>query len=176
MLDNEQQTGFANLWAGAQATVSAYVHAVVRDPHVATDIVQNTAVVLLNKFETWDSSRDFLPWAMGIAKFEILAHRRDSVRRRVVLGSDVLDSITELWATVSAEIELEESALHKCLETLEPKSRNLIRLRYFEDLKSHQIVKQVDSTRGAVRVSLTRIRQQLFECVNRRMNTQRGEQ
>lgn len=171
MLDNEQHVSFTELWVNAQADVAAYVRAVVRDPHATTDIVQNTAVVLLRKFESWDSSRDFLPWAVGIAKFEILAHRRDSARRRVVLGDELLDSITEMWSSASAEIELEESALNECLENLDPKAREIVRLRYFEDLKTPQIADHVESTQGAVRVALMRIRRQLLSCVNNRLET-----
>ncbi|MDB4439619.1 sigma-70 family RNA polymerase sigma factor [Planctomicrobium sp.] len=171
MLDNEQQVSFTDLWVNAQADVAAYVRAVVRDPHATTDIVQNTAVVLLRKFESWDSSREFLPWAVGIAKFEILAHRRDSARRRVVLGDELLDSITEMWSSVTVEIELEESALHECLEKLEPKAREIVRLRYFEDLKTPQIADLVNSTQGAVRIALMRIRRQLLSCVNNRLET-----
>lgn len=90
MLDNKQQLDFSDLWTDAQPTVAAYVRGMVRDAHVATDIVQNTAIVLMKKFAAWDSSRAFLPWALGFAKFEILAHFRDSARRRVVFGEELL--------------------------------------------------------------------------------------
>jgi len=175
MLDNKQQLSFTELWIDAQSSVTAYVQAIVRDSHITTDIVQNTAVVLLRKFDAWDSSREFLPWALGIAKFEILSHRRDSARRRVVLGSELLDSITEMWTSVSAEIDLEETALHECLEKLDPKAREIVRLRYFEDLKTPQVADRVNSTAGAVRVALMRIRRQLLDCVNHRLETLRGE-
>ena len=171
MLDSEQHVSFTKLWVNAQADVAAYVRAVVRDPHATKDIVQNTAVVLLRKFESWDSSREFLPWAMGIAKFEILAHRRDSARRRDVLGGELLDSITQMWPSVSAEIELEESALHACLMELDPRCREIVRLRYFSDLKTQQVADRVGSTQGAGRVALMRIRRQLLSCVNRRLET-----
>ena len=82
-----------------------------------------------------------------------------------------MDSITEMWSSVTVEIELEESALHECLEKLEPKAREIVRLRYFEDLKTPQIADLVNSTQGAVRIALMRIRRQLLSCVNNRLET-----
>ncbi|MEZ6087345.1 MAG: hypothetical protein R3C05_04815 [Pirellulaceae bacterium] len=61
--------------------MAMYVRAMVRDVHVASDIVQNIALVLLRKFEQWDPSCEFLPWAMGFAKFELLAFYRDKGAR-----------------------------------------------------------------------------------------------
>ena len=169
MLDQQQQIDFTELWKDAQPTVVAYVRGIVRDSQSSRDIVQNVAVVLMKKFPLWDSSRDFLAWALGIAKFEILAHRRDSARHRVVFNEELLESITEMWPVISTKIEVEEPALHECLENLDANAREIVRLRYFEDLMIPHVADRIGSTAGAVRVALMRIRRQLLRCVNRRL-------
>ena len=175
MIDDEQQIRFTQNWTKAQPDVAAYVRAVVRDADAAKDIVQETAVVLLRKFEQWDSTRPFLPWALGIAKFEILAHRRDSARERLVFDDALLDAVTESWSSVVAELDGEQSALQECLETLAPKAREIVRLRYFEELTAKQVANRIGSTAGAARISLMRIRQQLHECVQRRLGVAGGD-
>lgn len=175
MLNNDQQVQFTRLWTAAQPAVAAYVRAVVRDAHVAKDIVQNTALVLLGKFEHWDSTREFLAWALGFAKFELLAHRRDSARSRLVFDDALLDAVTDSWPSVVAELEHEQSALQECLETLAPKSREIVRLRFYDELKMSQVAERVGSTSGATRVSLMRIRRHLEDCVHRRMRAVGGE-
>ncbi len=175
MLDEERQVRFTQLWTEAQPAVSAYVRAIVRDSHVSKDIVQNTAIVLLRKFVEWDSQREFLPWAMGFAKFEVLAHRRDVARNRLLFDEALLEAITESWPTAVSELSLEQSALHDCLETLPPKARKIVRLRYFEELKMKQVAEQVGSSAGAARIALMRIRRQLLDCVNRRLQAAAGE-
>lgn len=51
---------------------------VVRDPGHSKDVLQETALVLLRMFREWDSTRPFLPWAIGAAKFKIVDHERDA--------------------------------------------------------------------------------------------------
>ncbi|MCA9054912.1 MAG: sigma-70 family RNA polymerase sigma factor [Planctomycetaceae bacterium] len=175
MLNHQQQVDFSELWADAQPAVTAHVRAIIRDADAARDIVQNVAVVLLRKFDLWDPDRGFLPWALGFAKFEILAHWRDAERRRVVLDGELLDSITEMWPAATAEIEVERAALQDCLQKLPPHARELVHLRYYEDLPMPEVAERVGSSPGAVRVALLRIRRQLLSCVNRCLETLRGE-
>ena len=175
MLDEENQIRFTQLWTEAQPSVAAYVRAIIRDSHASKDIVQNTAVILLRKFEQWDSGREFLPWALGFAKFEVLAHRRDVARNRLVFDDALLDAITESWPKAMAGLNREQSALHDCLESLAPKAREIVRLRYFDELKMKQVAEQLGSTAGAARIALMRIRRQLLDCVNRRLQTAGGE-
>ena len=174
-MDEDEQLQFTRLWTEAQPAVADYVHAVVRDAHAAKDIVQNTAIVLLRKFDEWDADRDFLPWAMGFAKFEVLAHHRDTARSRLVLDDTLLDVVTEIWPSVIAEVDREQSVLKDCLETLAPRAREIVRLRYFEEMKLRQIADQIDSTAGAVRIAMMRIRRQLLECVSRRFRPEESE-
>lgn len=174
-MHSEEQIRFTKLWTKAQPTVEMYVRGLVRDPHAASDVVQNTAVVLLKKFDEWDSSRDFLPWAIGFAKFELLAHHRDCGRDRLVFDESILSAIAESWPKVMSEVGHEQSALQDCLETLAPKAREIVKLRYFGDQKVPQIAEQLGSTAGAMRIALMRIRNQLADCVQRRLRVDGGE-
>ena len=174
MLDDEQQVRFTQLWTETQPAVAAYVRALVRDSQAAHDIVQETAVVLLRKFEQWDSSRPFLPWAMGFAKLQVLAHRRDAGRNRLIFDEQLLDIITKSWPTVAAKVDNEQSALQDCLETLAPKARRIVQLRYYENLKISQVAQCIGSTAAAARISLMRIRQRLQDCVQRRLGAVGG--
>ncbi|MDM4016468.1 sigma-70 family RNA polymerase sigma factor [Roseiconus lacunae] len=172
---SEQQIRFTKLWTEVQPAVAMYVRAIVRDPHATSDIVQNTAVVLLRKFDEWDSSRDYLRWAMGIAKFELLAYHRNSGRDRLVFDESLLDALAESWPSVISEVDHEQSALQDCLETLSPKAREIVNLRYFGGLKVPKIAEQLGLTAGAIRIALMRIRHQLAGCVERRLQVHGGD-
>ena len=101
MLDENQQIRFTRLWTDAQPTVSQFVASLVKDPWAVRDIVQNVSLVLLRKFAEYDESKPFRPWALGVAKFEILGHRRDTARDRVICDSVFLDQYTQAWAEVA---------------------------------------------------------------------------
>ncbi len=175
MLNDNEQERFTRLWTEAQASVSGYVRAVIRDPDVVRDVLQETALVLLRKFRDWDSTREFVPWALGVAKYEILAHRRDAGRSRLLFDDALLDTVTELWGQVAGEISAEQAALDQCLEQLPPRSREFVRLRYFHNLEMADIGGRMETTAGAVRVALMRIRERLQDCVQRRLQAEGGQ-
>ena len=174
MLSEEDQETFTRLWTEAQPTVSHYLQSLVRDSAVAKVLLQSTALVLLRKFDDYDRDQPFLPWAMGVAKFELLGHRRDEARSRVMFDSDLLDRYTEKWAELAPQHSDEAEALQTCLTKLPERLRKVIRLRYFEDQNSGEISEALSLSAGNVRVTLQRTREQLRQCVERELRLQGG--
>jgi RNA polymerase sigma-70 factor, ECF subfamily len=62
-------------------------------------------------------------------------------------------------------------ALHGCLGKLPHEHRQLILLRYFEDLEVEQVAERVKSTAGAVYRALSRVRLTLLTCVEKELET-----
>ncbi|MEM7600349.1 MAG: sigma-70 family RNA polymerase sigma factor [Verrucomicrobiota bacterium] len=174
MSSTDPHERFTQLWTEAQPSVSHYIHSLVRDPAAAKDVLQATALVLLRKFGEFDLSRDFLPWALGVAKFEVLAHRRDHAREVVSFDSDLLDQLTTSWAEVATEISDEAAALQGCVGKLPDRAKRIIRMRYVDELNSKEIAAQLGRKPGNVRVMLQRIREQLRNCVEMEMGAERG--
>ncbi|UUO04670.1 sigma-70 family RNA polymerase sigma factor [Blastopirellula sp. J2-11] len=165
MLTNEQQMQFTRLWTEAQPVVSQYVDSLISDSWMARDIVQNTSVALLLKFEQYDATRPFIAWAMGVAKFEILGSRRDTARNRIICDPDLLDQYTTAWAEISPQLGDEALALRQCVGKLETKQQEMLRLRYVEDLNSDKIASQLGRTSTSIRTTLHRIRLALRRCI-----------
>ncbi|MDP3229189.1 MAG: sigma-70 family RNA polymerase sigma factor [Acidovorax sp.] len=174
MLDDLQQKRFTRLWTDAQPAVAGYVHAIVRDPAAAKDLVQETALVLLRKFSEYDERRPFLPWALGVAKFQILGYRRDAARCLVTFDAELFEQFTESWGEVAPTISDQAAALQTCLDKLAQHARRVVQLRYFEALDSTQIAERLGSSAGAVRVLLQRVREQLRLCVERQLRMEGG--
>ncbi len=53
--------------------VAAFVLSIIPDFHQAEDVLQQVAVVLVREFGQFDTSRPFLPWALGIARTWLLS-------------------------------------------------------------------------------------------------------
>lgn len=174
MLDTPQQERFTRLWTDAQPAVMGYVHAVVRDPAAAKDLVQETALTLLRKFTEYDSDRPFLPWALGVAKFQILGFRRDTARCPVMFDAELFERFTASWGEIAPRSNDHTAALQTCLSKLAARARQVVQLRYFEALDSNEIAARVGSNAGAVRVLLQRARDQLRVCVERQLRTEGG--
>lgn len=174
MLSEEDQETFTRLWTEAQPTVSHYLMSLVRDSATVKDLLQNTALVLLRKFSDYDRDKPFLPWAMGVAKFELLGHRRDAARSRVMFDSDLLDRYTERWSELAPRHSDEAEALQTCLTKLPDRLRKVVKLRYFEECNSKEIAEALEMKAGNVRVTLQRTREQLRECVERELGREGG--
>ena len=78
---------------------------------------------------------------------------------------------------VDAELEAREdeglgartAALRQCLETLTENARNIVRLRFFEGLRSDQVAEKLDRKPDAVYKALQRIYDSLGDCIRRKL-------
>lgn len=174
MLTTEQQEQFTQLWTQAQSTVACFVHTSIRDRGQAEDLLQEIAMTLLRKFADYDPSKPFLPWAIGVAKLAILGSRRDYARSRVVFDEALLERISNTFLETVPSQRDEEAYLAVCLTKLPPKSRRMVRLRYFDSLDSREIARVLGTSEVAVRVGLLRIREQLRKCIVSQIQLERS--
>ncbi|HEY2762051.1 MAG TPA: sigma-70 family RNA polymerase sigma factor [Pirellulales bacterium] len=170
-MDQESTEQLARLWTQAQPVVASYVLSLVRDFHLAEDILQQVAVILVREFEKYDPARPFLPWSLGIAKNVVLKSRRDMARD----SSRLLDSelVDRLQAAFEQDLEVWGSlrqALHACLQQQKGRLQEALQWRYSQDLKPQSIAEKMGTTAGAVRVMLHRARAVLRECIRRRLS------
>jgi RNA polymerase sigma-70 factor (ECF subfamily) len=158
----------ARYWTEAQPVVAAFVFSVVQDFHLAEDVLQQVAVVLVREFERYDDSRPFLPWALGIARNQALKARRDTAREaKQLLGDSVLDEIQAAFHECEDSFLVIRRVLRMCLEKQPGKIRELLKWRYGDDLKPGDVASRMGLTSAAVRVMLHRTRETLRKCIRR---------
>ncbi|MEK7414699.1 MAG: sigma-70 family RNA polymerase sigma factor [Planctomycetota bacterium] len=168
-MHDADQEQFARYWTQAQTAIAGYVTAMVGDTHVANDVLQDVAVAALRKFSTYDPQRPFVAWAMGIAKTQILAQRRDGARAASRFSSTLIDLLTMEWETVLPEANVRSRALIACIQGLDRRGRELIQWRYQEELAPPNIATRLGCREGAVRTALSRLRATLHACIERRV-------
>lgn len=175
MLSEHDQERFLRLWGAVQPAVAGYIASVVRDSAAAKDVLQETSLVLFRKFAEYDQQRPFLAWALGVAKFQVLGHRRDAARDLLRFDAGLLDQFTDQWAA-SAPASYDAAAmLETCLGRLTGRARQIVQWRYFEDLTAEEIARRSANSGAAIRVLLQRIRTQLRACIEKQMLLERGE-
>ena len=174
MLDDDQQVRFTQLWTEALPTVSRFVASLIRDQWAVRDIVQNTSLALLRKFSEYDVARPFLPWALGIANFEILGYQRDVARSRIVSDTKLLERYAQTWAEVAPRLDGEATALQHCVGELKGRPRQVIELSYAQDQPSEAIGRELNLTAANVRTILKRTREALKRCVERQLALRGG--
>src|SRR3954469_211385 len=141
-----QQTSeqLARLWTESQPIVAAFILSAVPDFHQAEDVLQQVAVVLVREFEKFDTSRPFLPWALGIARNLALKSRRDMARRsKHLLDEGVLDVIQTAFHESEESLVAIRKLLRNCLRKQPQKVLELLQWRYAHDLKPQEAAAQM---------------------------------
>ena len=161
----ETRERLTRLWREAEPSVQAYVGAAVRGFQDAEDVVQQVAMTVARRFEEYDAARPFVAWALWLAKSRIVEHYRRQGRQKVVFSDTLLDRLADVLVERQPEKSVRAAALERCLDKLPEKSRQLLSLRYEDDGSMESVASAIESTAGAVRVMLYRIRNLLAECV-----------
>jgi len=167
--ENDRREVFAQHWVAAEPSVSAYVFAVISGFHDAEDLVQQIAQETARRFDQYDPERPFLGWALWITKSRVIDFYRQRSRDQLVFSDDLLKRLGDVIVSREASRNDRREALEHCLDHLPERSRKLLDLRYAQDTSSHKIAEVIGSTTGSIRVTLTRIRDRLADCVQQRM-------
>lgn len=158
------------LWVTAQPVVWAYIHAAVRDHHDAEDVLQQVAQQSALSFDAYDAGRPFTAWAIGIAKNKVREHCRSKSRDKLHFSEQAVALLADSFEQESESLTRFRGALAWCLEQLDDTAREVLGLRYRENLKPAAIADRCQSSPNAVRLRLHRYRSLLGDCVMRRVS------
>lgn len=162
----DRMSEFVERLTAAQSALYGAIHTLLGgDPDVA-DVLQETNRVLWRKAESYDRTRPFLPWALAVARFEVLAHRKRQSRDRLVFDDALLGQIAAEYERQSAH----DGALHaleRCLQKLPAAQRELVDQRYVHGDSVNDIAARQGRAANAVSALLYRIRGLLATCVER---------
>jgi len=160
---------FFHLFMANQNRVYAYILVFVPHGPDADDIMQETATVMWEKFETFTPGTDFARWARKIAYHKILDHRKKRGRQHVVFSDELLSLLVEEAEAVLDQTNPRLDALRFCLRRLRREDRRLVRRHYEDGATIKSIAEQADrSVQGLYKV-MVRIHNQLRDCVNLRL-------
>jgi RNA polymerase sigma-70 factor (ECF subfamily) len=167
--DVDAHAEFMTLFLRYQGEVKAFIGSVVRDRHARDDLFQEVALVLWEKFGTYQPGRSFGAWARGIAAKKVLQRWEKIGRLPLPFAPDTMQALLDAFERTEPPVSAQGAALEQCMAELPDRSRRLLALRYDEALSLDEIARQVGSTLDAVHKALSRLRARLQECVARRL-------
>ena len=167
----ERTTEFLTLLTQHDRALGVYVYSLVTPNADADDILQQTKMILWRCFDQFEPGTNFIAWARKTAFHQILTYRRQRKREHLPLSDETLEAISHEVAQLAERGDDRREALQSCLHMLPQEHRQLVLLRYFEDLEVEQIAERIGSTVGAVYRALSRVRLALLECVEKQINT-----
>jgi RNA polymerase sigma-70 factor (ECF subfamily) len=166
---------FLRLFLQNERRLYAYIFTLVHNQADSDDLLQETSLVLWDKFDALHPPDDFAAWACRIAYFKVLDFSKKRQRSRVLFGQALLERLAETAIEQASALQLDErrEALACCIEKLSSRDRALLGWRFAEGGSTRSAAAQAGKRVDAVYKSLARIRQALFECVTRALQSER---
>jgi RNA polymerase sigma-70 factor, ECF subfamily len=171
MDDTEAIKNLTLEWTKAQPAVSRFIRSFVRNRADAEDLIQEVALTLVDRYESYDSARPFSPWAFGIARNLVKAHFRKQLKQLPGTEDETaVDRVADAFETLRPQLEDMKEALAVCMQKLPATDRSLLALHYDEEMKPNAIAEQLGKSANHVAVQLYRMRKNLRRCVERSLN------
>jgi RNA polymerase sigma-70 factor (ECF subfamily) len=159
------QQRFLSLFLRSEREIFRYVAVLVPNVTDAEDIVQQTAIALWEKFDDYDPSQPFTPWACRFA----LNKARQWIERRqrwqALLDHGLSEELVLRRQELQPEFELRLKHLEGCLGKLSQAQRSLIEGYYYERASVETLAQRSGRSEAATYKLLQRIRHALQACV-----------
>ena len=155
-----------------QRRIFGYIYTLVPDRHDAEDLLQETSLVVCEKFEQFRPGTDFAAWACQIAYWEVRRARQKFARAKVVFNQEVVDAISETAAELAPQMSARHEALAKCLQKLHPRDRELLLTRYEPGSGVEAAAQRTGRSLEAAYKALARLRKLLLDCVSHQLSTE----
>lgn len=167
-LDKEQEKAFHEVLKH-RTMLAAYIRAIIHDPHLAEDAAQDALLEIVNCWESFDQNRSFGPWARGVARRVALVHLRKSRKSFSLLDEEVLEAIAAEIEELGDQTYFDErlNALEKCINKLTPRSRELLKMRYYENRSYSSIAQTLDRSAEALYTAFSRMHGNLKLCIEK---------
>lgn len=132
--------------------------------------MQQTSLVLWKKFSTFDTTRDFTAWAIGIARFEVANFLRSRGRSRLYFSDDLNLILAEAQTDRSQEVaDARREALNGCMEQLRDRDRDIVLSCYADENGIVKTANELGRKTQSIYNTLRRIRQGLLACIDQKM-------
>ncbi|MCX7009453.1 MAG: sigma-70 family RNA polymerase sigma factor, partial [Kiritimatiellaeota bacterium] len=152
-----------------QRRIFSYLYTLVPDRHDAEDLLQETNLVICEKYAEFEPGTDFVAWACQIAWWRVRAARQKFARSKVVFDDTVLEAVAHTALELRCETDQRHEALEHCLKKLHPRDRELVLSRYEPGCDVKKAAQRSGRSVLAAYKALGRIRKLLLDCVGNQL-------
>lgn len=163
---------FGRLFAGIEGRLRRYVEVIAPTASDVDDVMQETAISLMSKFDQYDPELPFFNWACRFAQNVVKRHRARAMANRYQLSDAAINAITVDYPHHQQRSAERRRALTDCLNHLREEDRRLVELRYFSHETVDSLSQKIEEPVARLYRSLSRIRKTLANCVRKKLATE----
>lgn len=131
--------------------------------------MQEVSVIAWQKFASLEDHAKFPQWVAMIARYEILMTQRRHARNRMYFSEDIINKLAEEGGEEMSLRHQQLDALDSCIGKLPEERRQLTLQAYARGTSMKKLAAQLKRTEGSLYQLLARIRQELFQCMERQL-------
>ena len=167
--ETESRKRLMALMTRHQRRIFSYIYSLVPDRYDAEDLLQETSLVICEKFDDFKEGTDFVAWACQIAYWRVRYSRQKFARSKVVFDQEIVDAVAQTASTMVEELDERHVALGNCLQKLHPRDRDLLLVRYEPGSGVEEAAKRSGRTLQTAYKALARLRKLLLDCVSTKL-------
>lgn len=161
------QQRFLSLFLRSEREIFRYVASLVPSVADAEDIVQQTAIVLWEKFSAYDSDLPFTPWACRFALNKTRQWLERRQRWQALLAGGLAEELAHRREELRPEFDLRLGHLDNCLRKLPAEQLSLVEGYYYRRDGIEDLAADFGRTVAATYKLLQRVRQALQACIEK---------
>jgi RNA polymerase sigma-70 factor, ECF subfamily len=167
--ETENRKRLMALMTRHQRQIFSYIYVLVPHRSDAEDLLQETSLVICEKFNEFKEGTDFVAWACQIAYWRVRYSRQKFARSKVLFDQDILDVVASTASSMANEMDERHEALARCLEQLHQRDRELLIARYEPGGGVEEAARRSGRTVQTAYKALSRLRKLLLDCVSTRL-------
>jgi RNA polymerase sigma-70 factor (ECF subfamily) len=167
-----QYDRFVSLFARYERAVRGFVRSLLPYGQDVDDVMQEIGLTCWRKFDVFqptESAADFVRWACVIARFEVLRHRRNCARDRMVLSEEVIEILAVDAESRLEQAETERRAVEHCLQKLDQPQQRLLLSVHTPGDSIARIAADMGQKARRLYSKVNVLRDLVGECVRRQM-------
>ena len=133
------------------------------------EVLQRTNLVVCQKAADFRPGTSFEAWTFTIARFQLMAWRKNRSRNRLVFSDTAYEQIDRKPEQPEVVDDARVDVLKDCIKQLNVDESKLLEQRYQEDLPLATIASTMNMSIDAIGMRLSRIRKKLGQCIQQKL-------
>ena len=162
-----QEGEFLRHFMTEERRIYNFILSLVGNYNDADDLMQETAVVMLDRFDEFERGSNFAAWGMRVARYKILNFRKRQGKKFRLFSSEAFEKILAQSEILVEHDDDRIRALQDCLLKLKENDRRLISMRYEHATTTKEVAERTGRSVEGLYQSLARIHRLLLNCIRR---------
>jgi RNA polymerase sigma-70 factor (ECF subfamily) len=139
-----------NMMIETKISLSSFIHRMVRQKEITEELFQDTWLKVVQNLDAYDRGKPFKPWLFRIARNLCINHLNQVKRRKKKNRLFMTSGREELHHSPQNETAQDEEKLKICLDRIPQKFREVLHLRFFEEMAFEDISTVLNVAVGTV--------------------------